>query len=95
LGSRVLRFSDLDDVAEPDTQEGRPSGASTSSPGDAIGDPEERLVNTPSMLEDQTWLRPSVPKDCALIVDVVLPTLDDEPIDSPRLKRSDDRGQTA
>jgi len=95
LGSRVLRFSDLDDVAEPDTQEGRPPGASTRGPGDAIGDPEERFVDTPSMLEDQTWLRSSVPKDCALIVGVVLPALDDEPINSSRLQRSDDRGETA
>jgi hypothetical protein len=68
-------------------------GTGTRGPGDAIGDPEERLVDTPSMLEHQTWLRSSVPKDCAPIVGVVLPTLDDEPIDSPRLQRADNRRQ--
>ena len=79
LGNRVLRFSEFDDLGDPGAEDLGPAWAGAHGPSDAIGDPEQRLIDPPPVLEHETRLSLPVSVDRALVVDVLLPALDDKP----------------
>ena len=90
LGSRVPRFSGLDDAGEAITQVFAPARSGASSPRDPVGDPEERLIRSAPVLEHQSGFWPTMTADGSLIVEVVLAALDHEALDGSPLERADD-----
>ena len=95
LGSRVLRFTDLDDLGQLRAEEIRPARSGAHAPGHAVGDSKQRLVDSPPVLEHEARRSLTVSMDRALVIHVVLATLDDKSIDRSHLQHADDVRQGA